>query len=364
MDYEYENDFFSDEDEQGDPGAELQAMVEEEIQSTRQRLKEIQSQVDSTRTAVNREQENYTTVVSELSAIKANLDTTPREDIRDRYEDALKISFRLSTMRGQLEKLEATYQNFEQKQILLSQMLGKLQGVEVLGDGTEVLDTGGVDVIGIIRAQEDERKRLARSLHDGPAQSLTNFILQAEICQRLFDRNPERAADELINLKSSASSTFQKVREFIFDLSPMMLEDLGVIPTVRRYIESYSEKNDIEVNFEIRGDERRLENYREVMIFRGAQDLMGMARDYGAPTKVEVMLNLSSEPIQMMVEDNGRGFRSDYIFEPDYEDTIHDARVEALRMLKSRFELAGGKIEVRSDENDGTVVRADMPSGE
>ena len=79
-------------------------------------------------------------------------------------------------------------------------------------------------------------------MHDGPAQSLTNFILQAEICQRFFDRNPDKAAEELENLKNDASMTFQKVRDFIFDLRPMMLDDLGVVPTVRRYTESFRRK--------------------------------------------------------------------------------------------------------------------------
>ena len=79
---------------------------------------------------------------------------------------------------------------------------------------------GEVDIVGIINAQEEERKRLSRVMHDGPAQSLTNFILQAEICQRLFDRDPDRAAVELDNLKTNASRTFQKIRDFIFDLTP------------------------------------------------------------------------------------------------------------------------------------------------
>ena len=365
MDYEYEADFFDEDDDEGDPREELLNILGTEIKATRERMQEIKSQQDSTQTSVNREQESYTTIVSELSTIKNNLDTVPREDIRDKYEDALKTSFRLSTMRGQLEKLEANYVYFEEKQKLLTQMMNKLQGTEMLASGVaESTDSGGLDVIGIIRAQEDERQRLARSMHDGPAQSLTNFILQAEICQRLFDRSPDRAAEELNNLKSNASSTFQKVRDFIFDLRPMMLDDLGVAPTVRSYVDSYSEKNDIDAKLDLQGDERRLENYREVMIFRGVQDLMSMSRDYGAPTELQVTLNMGSEPIQITVEDNGRGFRSDGIFDLDYEDVQQDARVEALRMLKGRFELVGGVVSVRSDENDGTIVRVSMPSGE
>ena len=73
----------------------------------------------------------------------------------------------------------------------------------------------------MVEAQEDERRRLARQMHDGPAQSLTNFILQAEICQRLFQRDPVRAEEELENLKTAVNTTFQRTRTFIADLRPM-----------------------------------------------------------------------------------------------------------------------------------------------
>jgi two-component system sensor histidine kinase DegS len=119
-------------------------------------------------------------------------------------------------------------------------------------------------------------------MHDGPAQSLTNFILQAEICQRLFDRNPERAAEELDNLKTAASVTFQKVRDFIFDLRPMMLDDLGVVPTVRRYVDSFKEKTDIGTDLEIMGT-KTLETTGKSCLPRHS-DLMGHVRITPMPT--------------------------------------------------------------------------------
>src|SRR5262245_65049586 len=183
-------------------------------------------------------------------------------------------------MRGQLEKFQANKESLEKEQTLLGQILNKLQGVDMLSTGVDSpSEVGGakvsVNIVRIVQAQEEEKLRLARLMHDGPAQSLTNFILQTEICQRLFDRDPARAAEELNNLKTTASVTFQKVRDFIFDLRPMMLDDLGVVPTVRRYVDSFKEKNDIETKLELHGDERRLESHREVMLFRGIQDLMG-----------------------------------------------------------------------------------------
>jgi len=357
---DFRDDFF----DEGDAKEDVIQLLTDEMSSVKRRLSEIKDQIDSMQNSVDREQNRYSNIATEIRNIKDNLDTVPREDIRDKYDDALQVRFRLATMRGQLEKFEATYEFFENQQQTLTQILSSLQGYDVLVDDTNTTgQQSGVDVIGMVRAQEDERQRLARAMHDGPAQSLTNFILQAEICQRLFDRNPDRAAEELINLKTNASSTFQKIRDFIFDLRPMMLDDLGVVPTVRRYVESFQEKNDIETKLNISGEERRLENHLEVMAFRSVQDVMSMSRDYAGSTTMDVALEMNSDPLRITIEDDGKGFDTEAIFD---ETEIHtnDARVQALRMLKSKIELVGGEVSVNSNENDGTVVRIELPVGE
>lgn len=349
------------------PRDEMVETLTRDVTSTKRRLDEINDQIDNMQTSVDREQGRYSSLATELRSMKENLDTTPREDIRDKYDEALESRFRLATMRGQLEKFQANYENLTKQKDMMQDILSKLQGFESFDDMEDdaASSSGGFDIIGLIRTQEEERERLARQMHDGPAQSLTNFILQAEICQRLFDRNPERASEELVNLKANASKTFQKVREFIFDLRPMMLGDLGVAPTVRRYVESYKEKNDIDISIEILGDERRLETYREVMIFRGIQDTMAMSRDYASPNTVNVTLDMSGNVWRATVEDDGRGFDAENIFDSTGEDEGYtDARVEQLQMLSSRWEMVGGTVDVSSDESSGTRVRMELPTGE
>lgn len=349
------------------PKDEMIDLITQKVTNIKRRLGEISDQVETVKSSVDREQNRYSNIATELRSIKENLDTVPREDIRDKYEEALDVRFRLATMRGQQEKFESSRDLMQEEIDLLQQVVNYLQGVdmsEIGEDGEGGSSNGSLDIVGIIRTQEDEREKLARAMHDGPAQSLTNFILQAEIVQKLFTKYPDRAGEELDSLKGNASKTFQKVRDFIFDLRPMMLNDLGTAPTVRRYVESYKEKSDIDVQLEIFGDERRLEEYREVMIFRGIQEVMGLARDYAAPTEIDVQLDMSATEIRISVEDNGRGFNAEGIFEGSEEDTYTDARVQALRMLKSKFELVSGTLDVRSDENEGTTVRMELPTGE
>lgn len=334
-----------------------------EMKRTRDKLGELKMQVDQTQLIVEREQQRNTDIATELRTIQDNIDTVPRQDIQQKYNEALDARFRLTTMRGQLEKFTTIREQLEREQALLGQLMTRMQGVDALAvhDSAEpVMSKGSINIVRIIQAQEEERQRLARQMHDGPAQSLTNFILQTEICQRLFDRNPQRAAEELNSLKTVAGVTFQKVRDFIFDLRPMMLDDLGVVPTVRRYVDSYKEKNDITVRLDIIGEERRLESYREVMIFRGIQELMANARDYANATELDIRLDISGNVIRITVEDNGRGFDVQSAFAS--EDTLHDPRIQNLVTLREKFELIGGTVNIISGETDGTSVRMELPS--
>ena len=355
---DYARDEFVD-----DPREEIIEAISTEMNDIKRKLGEIKAQIDQTQLMVDREQTRTTDLATELQNINNNLDTVPREDIRDKYNEAMDARFRLATMRGQLEKFESNYEGMEREQQLLSMLLSKLQGIDVIPDFD---DAGGgdmantiVSIVRIVEAQEDERQRLAHQMHDGPAQSLTNFILQAEICQRLFNRNPERAEEELNNLKTAASVTFQKVRDFIFDLRPMMLDDLGVLPTIRRYVDSFREKNDIEVELEILGEERRMESHREVMMFRSIQELMGHVRDYANASHLAVRIDVSGSTAQIAVQDNGRGFDSEAMFVVDEGEL--DSRQKGIITLKERFELVKGSVAVQSNDTDGTLVRLELP---
>lgn len=340
-----------------------------ELKKLRDKLTELKVQLDQTKLIVDREEQRNADVAAELRTIQDNIETVPRQDIRSKYDEAIEARFRLTTMRGQLEKFTAVRESMERHGQMLSQILNRVQGIDTLvpqdagpaeaGAGTS---KGSLNIVRIIQAQEEERQRLARQMHDGPAQSLTNFILQTEICQRLFDRNPARAAEELSVLKSTATVTFQKVRDFIFDLRPMMLDDLGVVPTVRRYVDSFKEKNDIGVELDIIGEERRLQNHREVMIFRGIQELMGHARDYANAEKMDIKLDISASRIKISVQDNGRGFDAEAAF--NSEEAIQDPRVQNLLTLREKFELIGGGATIYSSETEGTTVRLELPDSD
>jgi two-component system sensor histidine kinase DegS len=340
--------------------------VIQEMKKLKEKLGELNGQIAQTQLVVDREQQRNADIATELRTIQDNIETVPRQDIRTKYDEALDARFRLTTMRGQLEKFQSIREQLEREQTFLSQLMNQIQGVDTLATGEDTSNNSApkatVNIVRIVQAQEEEKMRLARLMHDGPAQSLTNFILQTEICQRLFDRDPARAAEELNNLKTNASITFQKVRDFIFDLRPMMLDDLGVIPTVRRYVDSFREKNDINTKLELLGEERRLQAHREVMLFRGIQELMGHARDYANANELVVRLDMTSDRVKVDIEDNGRGFDAQSAFSGD--ETVAEPRAQSIITLKEKFELVGGRISVNSNETDGTQVHMELPAND
>jgi two-component system sensor histidine kinase DegS len=225
------------------------------------------------------------------------------------------------------------------------------------GSGSQSVSSGsGVYATAemLIQAPESERQRLSRQMHDGPAQALSNFILQTEIAMRLFDVDQEKARDELSNLKAAASTTFQQVRDFIFDLRPMMLDDLGLAPTIKRYCNAFREKNKIDVVVSVTGSERRLESYLEVMLFRAMQELLNNAAHHSQASQVKIHLDLGATEIRLDVEDNGKGF------DPV---TLGDDQVGlGIKIIEERTEMLNGELLIESALGEGARFSLTVPA--
>jgi two-component system sensor histidine kinase DegS len=208
----------------------------------------------------------------------------------------------------------------------------------------------------IIDAQESERQRLSRQMHDGPAQALSNFIVQAEITNKLFDLDQSKAKEELLNLKNTATSTFQKIRNYIIDLRPMMLDDLGLFPTVRRYAEAFKDQYHTDVSVGIYGQEQRFESYLEVMLFRAIQELLRNAYEHNQENtgklKIEIQITVDEANIRVNVSDNGNGFNP---------DTLSQTSGLGLKLIRERVEMLGGLFEIDSSLGQGCNVIIQVP---
>jgi two-component system sensor histidine kinase DegS len=217
------------------------------------------------------------------------------------------------------------------------------------------MTTSQAMVVNIIEAQEQERLRLSRQMHDGPAQSLTNLVLQAEICERLFDRDPDRARIELAELKKNVINAFKAVKVFIFDLRPMMLDDLGLVPTMRRYVDGLADEGFSGLALKVSGKERRLAPHKEVTLFRVIQTLIHIGREQSQATSINIHLGLDEEEVAVSIEDNGVGFEIDEAL------SSQQAADLGLPTLRERIEMLGGKIHVYSTPGQGLRVNITLP---
>lgn len=337
------------------PTEELIDELKQDLHQVTTKLSEINMLIEQSQGEVDKLAQRNANITNRVHQIQANFDTVPREDIRTTYETAQDAQQRLFTMRGQVEKLESDRTHLEQREKLIHTVLELLEGGPVVQPGQEP-EQRNLGIEQVIEAQEEERRKISRQIHDGPAQALSNFILQTEIVMRLYDNDQENARTELGNLKDAASSTFAKVRDFIFDLRPMMLDDLGLAPTVRRYAEAFEEKSGLDINVVITGTERRLASHREVLAFRAVQEMLANTREHAQATQVKVMLDMDEDQIRAVVEDNGIGFDAAIL-----ED--EETRPGGLRRLSGRVEQIGGSLEVDSSEN-GTRVIMTLPTGE
>lgn len=325
-----------------------------EYEQTQRELKEIDLLIQQTTAEVERLAHRNTQVTNRLRQIEAALDTVPREDIREAYTDVLDTQQRLFTMRGQLEKLQGNQRNIARYLDLLHNVLEMTDQARPELQVVEEGEPSQPVVVRIIEAQEGERLKLSRQMHDGPAQRLTNLILQAEICERLFETDPERARTELANLRSAVAETFQKVRGLILDLHPMMLDDLGVVPTLRRYVDSFSDNRGIPIHLMVTGKERRLESHKEVTIFRIVQELLNNAVEHGHATNVQINLDIGDDLARVSVEDNGSGFElSDTLTSPDADKL-------GLATMRERVEMLGGQLYFDSGLGRGTKVSFEL----
>lgn len=327
----------------------LREFFQAELEQSRRELKEIALLLEQSQVEVNKLAQRNASISAHLQQVQSQFETLPRADIRMAYDAALEAQQRLFIMRGQVEKLQSDRDHLSRYIAALEKVLAFLES-----GGTESAAQGSTaqTLEMMIQAQEAERLRLSRQMHDGPAQALSNFILQTEIALRLFDLEPSKVREELDNLKVSATNAFRQVRDFIFELRPMMLDDLGLTPTLKRYLDTWKEHNGIEARLVVSGRERRLPSYVEVMIFRAIQELLNNVTRHSGANAVKVQLDLGGDLVRVTVDDNGKGFDS---------RELNEKSGMGLKVIRDRVAMLGGVTEVDSVKGQGTRVTFQIP---
>lgn len=301
-----------------------------------------------------------------LMEVSRDFNRYSEADIKKAYQEAEESSVEIAVLREKEEQLKKRRrelegrlknlkENVEKAENLVSRMgvirdflLGELTN---LNDHFDDLRKKENLAIKIIQAQEEERRRLARDIHDGPAQLIANLVFRVELTQKLLDKDLNKAKSELEELKNLIRLSMQDVRKIIYDLRPMSLDDLGLIPTLERYIDKYIGQTGIIIDFIVMGSKRRLPNTYEVTIFRLVQEALNNIYKHAKATGGKVRIEFKNERINIMISDDGIGFDSGEVEEDKY----------GLISMKERCELLGGEIEIKSAPNKGTVIKIVLP---
>lgn len=328
----------------------LKESISEKISQAEKKLDGVTTKIQQSQAEVDKLAQRQIANSAIIRNIKENTGEFTNENVRDAYDEALDAQQRLFVMRGQMDKLNGEQVHLQEMIMQLQDMNGYLTKTPLLEGGDTELNAAEF-VESVIQAQELERKRLSNKMHDGPAQALSNFILQVEIAQRLFDIDLDQARDELDSLKATASSTFTKVRDFIFELRPMMLDDLGLTPTLRHYFDAFKEQNEIEVHFTASGTERRLESYLEIMIFRAVQELVSNAARHSQSSTIRAHIDTSEDRVVVDVEDDGQGFNEEQAMEKSM----------GIKVIKERVDILNGEFNIDTAVGQGTRIGFTIP---
>lgn len=344
-------------------------------EQSRQSYEEMKDQLEEVRTNISRVIKNgdllegkTRTARRKLAEVSRSFSSFTEAQVRQAYEQANDLQNRLAENRleekqyrkkrdGLQRRLQTLLQTIERAERLVNQVnVATNYLTSDLEDVGEAIDHTKLNQdysLRIIEAQEEERKRLSREIHDGPAQMMANVLLRSDLIERTYrEKGSEAAFREISSLKEMVRDALTEVRRIIYDLRPMALDDLGLVPTLKKYLETIEDYNQgIRIVFDSNGMEFRLPTNYETSIFRLVQEATSNAIRHGKATKIEVKFEWLKDRVTIIVKDNGAGF----------DQSIVKNQSFGLIGMKERIELIKGDFFINSSPGNGTVLMFQIP---
>ena len=206
-----------------------------------------------------------------------------------------------------------------------------------------------------VGAQEAERQRIARELHDSTGQSLTAVALGLRGMETMLLADPSAASEQFHELQSFCTGALRELRRIIADLRPSQLDDLGLVAAVDWYVREFAERSDVSTRLVVEGDSFRLPSEFETVLFRIAQEALTNVAKHARAAEASVLLSFEPARVQMTISDDGRGF--------DPAEMIQRGELASwgLMGIQERALLLGGQCEIDSTPGGGTRIRVSVP---
>ncbi len=305
-----------------------------------------------------------------LAEVSKNFKVFKEVDIRKAYEEAQNKKLELAGLKSKENLLRTKRDYLEASLRKMKNLLNKAENLAShLTAVTNYLSNALTDVnsrfmeleqiqklgVNIIRAQEEERRKVARDIHDGPAQLLANIIMRTEYCLKLIDIDQTGVREELVALQKMVRQSLQDVRKIIFDLRPMVLDDLGLIPAINQYLDEFQIQYGLMVEAVIIGESKRFNMPVEVALFRIVQETLSNIKKHAGAKRVMVKIELLPQKILLIIRDDGRGF--------NLQEVLADKKREGYGLIgiRERIQLLNGKLVINTAPGQGTVINISMP---
>ena len=307
-----------------------------------------------------------------LAKVSKNYNIYCEKDIKDAYDrgNELRVQLLLKREEEKILRERRTEKELRLKSAIevyeKSEKVGKFVRIAseyLKGNLDEILFT--IDVLNkrqllgikVIEAQEEERRRIARDMHDGPAQSMANIVVKAELCEKLMDIDEKRSREELKDLKTIAKNTLDDIRKTIYNLRPMSLDDLGLIPTLERYIYNFNEEFWTNTELNIIGEIYELKPAIEVAVFRIIQESLNNIAKHSNANNAIVSIEFLPKKLNISITDDGVGFDVQKIAETsDYNNGGF-----GLISIRERVELLEGTLNIKTAPGFGTKLIISLP---
>ncbi len=348
--------------------------LRKECEALRVQIKNVQNKIDQCIRDVTKLETQEKNGRKKLLVVSKNFNKYNEYDIRKAYEYANNMRIRLMLKQQEEKDLVKRRNDLEIRLKNVETTLKKAEGLmtqvglalEYLGGDLDdiietVEDMSKKQLLGIkiIEAQEEERQRVARDIHDGPAQSMANVVLKADLCEKLIHIDKDRVKGELNDLKKIVRKSLKDIRRIIYDLRPMSLDDLGLVPTVERYSEIFSEETYIDVRVNAIGEVKRIKSVIQIALFRIIQESLNNVRKHSNATQVKINMENTYNSFNLIVSDNGEGFDKKKI--KCYDNPEKGLGIEG---MKQRVELLNGKFDIQTALGKGTKIYINIPINE
>lgn len=346
--------------------------IAEECRNTSQRLQTELLEVRRTTEQLIKKVDEYEKLEKQarlkLMKVSKNFDIYKEEDIKDAYNNARELKAALIGYRNQefylrkhRDDLEMQIKQFNQITERADNFLNTtsvalklLQGnMERISGNLEEIYRKQLMEMWIIESQEAERRKIARELHDGPAQSLASMLIRLDLIKFLWEEGQDKVLAELDDIKSMGQESIADIRRLMFDLKPTIVNDDGFDYTLREYFDDYEAKYNFTINFAVLSTKKRYDLSLEMALYRLVQEAITNVRKHAGVNEATVKMEEKAGFLTLIIKDEGCGFELDKVREGQESFGILG--------MKERVELFRGEIDIISVLGKGTQVIVKVP---